>query len=297
MTNAQINCFLAVIKYKSFSKAADHLYVSQSAISKNISQLEKSVGYILIDRANGSVRLTAVGELFYQFFLENEARLERLKKEVEILTSDQADDIRLGCLDGWDLSQFYPRIRNIFRDKYPSVRLNLEGYDHVAILHALSQKIIDVAITLAITLPANSKIISRTIATAPAIMMFSSNHRLADKPDLSLYDFRDEPVYIISPDNRAEINPMEQLALELCRKAGFEPKLSYVPNSASILLKLQSGEGVQITCQWTCASHFSLYKTRKLDKELEICAAWMDDGRTPSKHLFVNELLRIDIGE
>ena len=60
-------------------------------------------------------------------------------------------------------------------------------------------------------------------------------------------------------------------------------------------MKLQSGVGTQITCQWTCASHFPIYKYINLDHKLNVCAAWLDDGNTPAKHLFVNELLRLDI--
>lgn len=296
MTNAQINSFLSVVKYQSFSKAAERMYISQSAVSKNISQLEKSVGYILIDRTNGAVRLTAVGELFYEYYLETNERYKALQDKVAQLTSNQAGDIRLGCLDGWDLSQFYPQMRNIFRDKYPGINLTLEGYNHLQILDALSDNKIDIAITLAITVPKKSDFVHRTIATAPAIMMFSASHPLADKDNLQLTDFKDEPFYIISPPSQ-EVNPMEQLALLLCRSAGFEPKLEYAPNSATILMRLQSGSGVQITCDWTCAGHFSIYKTVKLDHKLNVCAAWLDDGRTPSKHLFVNELMRLDIDD
>lgn len=294
MANAKVSCFFAVVKYQSFSKAADHLYISQSAVSKNISQLEKEVGYLLIDRTGGTVRLTAVGKLFYDYYMETEERYQKLLDEVSVITSSQAEDIRLGCLDGWDLSQFYPQIRNIFRDKYPGVKLNLEGYNHIHILDALSENRIDLGITLGITIPNKSKVVSRTIATAPAIAMFSSSHPLAGSDGLSLADFRDEPFYVITPTEQ-EVNPMEQLTLQLCRNAGFEPHLEYIPNSANVLLKLQSGVGVQITCQWTCASHFPMYSTLLLDHRLAICAAWLDDGHTPSKHLFVNELLRLNI--
>ena len=294
MASAQVNSFLAVVKYQSFSKAADHMYVSQSAISKNVAQLEKSVGYILIDRTNGAIRLTAVGELFYKHYLEAEENYKKLLEEVERMTNDQAEDIRLGCLDGWDLSQFYPQIRNVFRDKYPGVHLGLEGYNHIHILDALSENKIDIAITLGITVPKQGRYINRTIATAPAIAMFSASHPLAGRDDLSLLDFKDEPFYVIAPTDQ-EINPMEQLALQLCRSAGFEPHLEYAPNSAAILMRLQSGVGCQLTCQWTCASHFPVYRTLPLDHRLNIVAAWLDDGKTPSKHLFVNELLRLNI--
>ena len=40
MTRAQITCFMEVAKYQSFSKAASHMFVSQPAVSKQVSLLE-----------------------------------------------------------------------------------------------------------------------------------------------------------------------------------------------------------------------------------------------------------------
>jgi len=287
---------MAVVKYQSFSKAADRMYISQSAVSKNISQLEKSLGYILIDRSGGSIRLTAVGELFYDYYKRADEQYQRLMEQVHMLTDNQAGDIRLGCLDGWDLSQFYPQMRNLFKEKYPGVSLSLEGYDHLGILEALSANKIDIAITLGITLPRQSRFVSRSISTTSTVMMFSSSHHLAQKDDLSPYDFRDEPFYVIAPAKQ-EVNPMEQLALMAGRSAGFEPRIEYAPNSATILMRLQSGSGVQVTSGWTCATRFSIYKTLDLNHKLNVAAVWQDDGRTPSKHLFVNELMRLNISD
>ena len=61
MTNAQIQSFMAVVQYQSFSRAAEHLFISQSAVSKNVAQLERDLGYVLIDRTYGSVRTVWCG--------------------------------------------------------------------------------------------------------------------------------------------------------------------------------------------------------------------------------------------
>ncbi len=296
ISNAKTNCFFAVVKYSSFSKAADHLYISQSAVSKNISQLEKDLGYLLIDRTDGTVRLTAAGKLYYDYLVDADARHNELMSNLKALASSRADAIRLGCLDGWDLSQFYPKIRNIFREKYPGISLSLEGYNHATILDALNEGKIDIGITLRATLPKQGKFSSRTIATAPAVAMFSSSNPLTEREDLTLQDLADEEFYVITP-NHSTNNPMEQLTMFLCRNAGFEPKIEYAPNSAAILMRLQGGSGVQITSDWTCAAHFSIYRTLPLGNRLGVSAVWIDDGNTPSKHLFVNELLKLNIDE
>ena len=296
MTNAQINCFLTVIKYQSFSKAAEKMFISQSAVSKNISQLEKNLGYMLIDRSNGVVKLTAVGELFYNYYIEMDRKYKDLLEEVTRLTSRQAEDIHLGCLDGWDLSHFYPQIKTRFSEKYPEASLTLEGYNHISILDAITDGSIDIGLTLGITIPKKSAFVNRVITSTPAIIILSASHPLADKEDLKLTDLKDEPFYVIAPSPQ-ETNPLEQLAVLLCRSAGFEPKIEYASNSATILMRLQSGKGSQITCNWTSAARFPIYRTVKLNYHLDICAVWLNNEKVSSKHLFVNELMRLNLNE
>lgn len=55
-----------VIENKSFTKAGNLNYVSQTAISQNISSLEKSMGGKLIDRGSGELRPTELGEIVYR---------------------------------------------------------------------------------------------------------------------------------------------------------------------------------------------------------------------------------------
>ena len=56
MTQTQINCFLAVARERSFTRAANSLYISQPAISRSISKLEDELGFQLFERCT-DVRL------------------------------------------------------------------------------------------------------------------------------------------------------------------------------------------------------------------------------------------------
>ena len=66
MTESGIDAFLAIVEYGTIASAADHLYLTQSALSQRIKSLEDSLGYALLDRARGkrSVTLTNEGQLF-----------------------------------------------------------------------------------------------------------------------------------------------------------------------------------------------------------------------------------------
>lgn len=66
----QIEAFMNVAKYKSFSKAANALFLSQPAISSHISILEKELGVSLFDRTSKEVNLTSVGEEFLKYAID-----------------------------------------------------------------------------------------------------------------------------------------------------------------------------------------------------------------------------------
>ena len=65
MTIHQLQSFLAVAEKQSFTAAADALYISQSALSQQIRQLEHQLGFQLYDRSPRQVPLTEAGRSFY----------------------------------------------------------------------------------------------------------------------------------------------------------------------------------------------------------------------------------------
>ena len=66
MTIHQLQSFLAVAEKQSFTAAADALYISQSALSQQIRQLEHQLGFQLFDRSTRQVTLTEAGRSFYR---------------------------------------------------------------------------------------------------------------------------------------------------------------------------------------------------------------------------------------
>ncbi|EOS70689.1 hypothetical protein C818_01286 [Lachnospiraceae bacterium MD308] len=77
--------FVDVIDLKSFTKAGKKNYVSQTAISQQIAQLEKSVGGKLINRGNGEVTPTQLGRIVYKRASEMIKLDEQMLKEIEEL--------------------------------------------------------------------------------------------------------------------------------------------------------------------------------------------------------------------
>ena len=66
MYNPQIKTFIVVADAGSFNKAAEQLYVSSTAIIKQINLLESRVGVRLFERSHKGLSLTAAGKVFYK---------------------------------------------------------------------------------------------------------------------------------------------------------------------------------------------------------------------------------------
>ena len=75
--------FLDVVELKSFTKAGARNYVTQTAVSQQIASLEKMAGGTLLERGNGKICLTELGEIVYEYAREMVQTHERMLHEIE----------------------------------------------------------------------------------------------------------------------------------------------------------------------------------------------------------------------
>ena len=107
MNDLQIEYFLTVARNLSFTKTAEELYVTQPAVSRQISFLEKELDSILFDRTNKSTILTDAGQLYFEFFNNYKEGLNDIKLKLKEINQGMKGRLRLGCMEGWDLSEFF----------------------------------------------------------------------------------------------------------------------------------------------------------------------------------------------
>ena len=98
MNDLQIDYFMAVATNKSFTKTSEELFVSQPAISRQISSLEKELGAKLFVRNNQKTELTAVGKLYFDLFSRYKADLINTKLEAAELLGKKKGTVRVGSV-------------------------------------------------------------------------------------------------------------------------------------------------------------------------------------------------------
>lgn len=103
----QMRYFCAVVEAGSFTRAAEADFVSQSAVSQQVSALERDLGAELLHREGRSFTLTPAGEHFYRRASAILDEVDALRQETADLASGEASVLRLGYLnryDGWEVA-------------------------------------------------------------------------------------------------------------------------------------------------------------------------------------------------
>ena len=123
-SNRQLQYFTALVEHGHFGRAADACFVSQSAFSNAIKELETLLGTQLVDRTNRSVTITATGQL-----VATQARLclQDVKSLVELAAGTRrplTGELRLGVIP--TIAPFFlPRILPKVRRQFPDLQLYL----------------------------------------------------------------------------------------------------------------------------------------------------------------------------
>jgi DNA-binding transcriptional LysR family regulator len=145
----QMEMFRAVAEEGSFTKAAERLHVSQSAVSRQVKLLEDELGGVLLHRGPRKVALTGPGELL----LKTTHRVERELQDAlaQIAETRALQRGTLSLAGGMTVCMYIlPRVLKRFRSLYPKVELSLSSAPTAALLERLRRRELDLAL---LTLP------------------------------------------------------------------------------------------------------------------------------------------------
>ena len=208
--------FLAVAQQLHFTRAAETLYLSQPALSKQIRALERQLRVTLFERDRGTVRLTRAGaELvpYAERMLESwEGARRSLSK-----ASDCTLVIGMHTSPGRGL---LPRVRALMVASCPAVELELRHVAWSDRTAGLSDRSTDAAfVWLPLPQPPYRWV---TIAREPRLVALANQHHLAARASVSIVDLLDEP-FLALP---ASAGPLRDYWLALDDRAGHPVRIA-----------------------------------------------------------------------
>ncbi len=141
----QIRAFVAVAETESFTRAAERLFLTQSAVSHSIRGLEEQLGSKLVDRMGKRICITQDGVVFLRRCRRVLQELESATRELDALKRWGQGRIRIGATHSL-CHYLLPVVLREFRDCFPRCEIHIESGDTSHLINLLDASKLDVAL-------------------------------------------------------------------------------------------------------------------------------------------------------
>lgn len=275
METKMIEYILTIAKHKSISRAAEELYLTQSALNQQLLKLEKELGAPLFIRTRNHWDLTDIGELYVQKAKEILQIKQQTYKQIEDMAKRWNQKITIGLMPERGIQMFtaiYPQIHA----RYPEAIFQPQEETVEKQVRLLDTNQLDVGFQT-IYERKYKHLIYNTILYEPFYLCVPKSHRLAyggrlepeQYPEISLTEFKNDLFTLVRKSST-----MRVVIDKLFEKAGFQPKLLFESTSMRTMQQLaKSGQCCSIVPRFYAVemddvSYFSLGP----DASWELCA-------------------------
>lgn len=215
----QLRYFVEVAEREHISEAAEHLHVAQSAISRQIANLEDELGTVLFERVGRNVKLTPIGKIFLEHSVTALKAIDFAVKQVEEYLDPAKGTIKIGFPTSL-ASYVLPTVISAFKKEYPDVLFHLRQGSYRYLIEAVKNRELNLAFLGPV--PAKDESINSTILFSENIhALLPANHSLVKKEKLNLIDLRKEN-FVLFPEGYI----LNEVVVDACRSAGFVPTVT-----------------------------------------------------------------------
>ncbi|HWR08690.1 LysR family transcriptional regulator [Sporomusa sp.] len=287
-----LHSFIAVAEYLNFTKAAEHLHLSQSALSKHIMELEEQLGVQLFIRNHSVVRLTRAG---FTLFKEAKNLLDKIDEVLEATRQSQHDvsgKLKIGCPSS--SHTFLPKIFRRFCTLYPHITLELRVLQTPISNNQLYLEELDINFNSYIGHEEKTKspFKQKEIRRSRLCFLLPINHAYANKFSLDLHELKQERFILFDQPGFEFSNWF----VRKCTEQGFTPNIAHIfPEVDSIFLHVASGLGISFFvldakyCRML-QGQISVVAMKGDDAYGMAYAVWNTKNKNPAIPLFLNSI-------
>lgn len=286
----QMQLFLEVAKEGNFSKVSDKSNITQPALSKKMSTLEKTLGFPLFQRTSRPVRLTCEGKYLFSQWSELLHNFE-ISIETACEIHEQTEkSLIVGCLDS--LAIKYSQAINKFFNQHPEISGHIEFCQFSVMKEMLMDDRLDLIFWPSGALNYFGQgVCQYELTTSPVLVCMLKNNALAGKKSIAIKDLKDQRFVLISPGEKGDSYIR---VAEICGKEGFMPRIArYVPNAHSLILALRNNNEIVLCDHFLTGIENPGIQCVQLEGETSIMnAVWKQDNTNPFIHEFISEIKR-----
>ena len=228
--------FCKVVELGNFTRAAEQMDYSQSAISQAIKSLEQEVGTVLLVRRKDGIELSADGWQFFPYIQSIYAAEESLKQKKLEMQGLENSAIRIGTFTSVSRN-LLPQLMKRFKEQYPGVSFVLRQGDYTGIEKWVQESTVDFGF---VNWDAVTGVEGRALYKDEMLAVLPENHPLASWQQVSLKQLSEEPFILLDEGEFSlPVNAFHEMQLE--------PHIEYkVYDDYSILAMIRQGLGVSI---------------------------------------------------
>nr|WP_295971499.1 LysR family transcriptional regulator [uncultured Bacillus sp.] len=236
----QIQYFIEVAKREHMTEAALHLHVAQSAVSRQIYNLEQELGVNLFIREGRNVKLTPIGRMFLEHMEHAMTIFDNAQRDIAEHMDPEKGTIRVGFPSSL-ATRTMPMAISAFRERYPDVKFHLKQGAYYYLIDAVAKGEIDMALLGPV--PMKDKRVKGSIFfTENHVALLPDHHSLAGEKTISLNQLKDDS-FVLFPEGYI----LREITMTACKKLNFEPQVDFEGEDIDAIKGLVSaGLGVTI---------------------------------------------------
>lgn len=247
MEDHRLKAFCLVVEMKSFSKAAEAKFMTQSAMSHLIKNLEDELGVKLLNRHSKTITPTQAGRLFYEYAKKILELYKKMENDVYGLVHKVKGLLSIGASQTV-ATYLLPQIFYSFSQKYPEVQLDLSVSNTEKIINNLYEGRIDIGIVEGNI--KNSTAFLEEFAEDEIVIIASDDHPLTKKISIKSCDLLSQP--LIMPEIGSGMREFIEEFLHLYKIDPKDIKVAMTLGSTELIIQMvQAGKGIAFVSKWS----------------------------------------------
>ncbi len=278
-------CFMEAVNARSFSQAAQGLFISQPTFGRQIAAMEQELGFPLFTRTSKGNILTPGGAVLAKALPNVLDAFHNAVAAADAAQRDKQSRLTICLMEAQLLDSELKRFLEAFQLAHPDIQITITRSSFRGMREGLRDRSLDIGITLQPDVENRPGFDCCHLFTVPNELILPIDHPLAGMTNAKLSDFCDDTFINIDP---AESEPVSALLLKTCRKAGLEPAFINAPDLRTQVQLVEQGVGItafnrfHITYNHPALTHISLPDFPPVD----FCAVWMTEITNPAVKLF-----------
>jgi DNA-binding transcriptional LysR family regulator len=188
LTLRQLQCFSAVAKNLSYTRAAEELHLTQPAVSMQIRQLEQQAGLALTEQLGKQVHLTEAGEEVHRYAKSILGQVDEMDDVLDKLKGFAGGRLRIAAISS--ANYFAPKLLGTFHQRFPDVSVSMDVTNQTSVVKLVIDNDVDMAIMG--QPPGDAHLEAIAFMDNPLIIVASPEHRLAPRKRIALKELERE---------------------------------------------------------------------------------------------------------